>query len=171
MSDNDTFEALSESEQASHEFAVTELKSVFRSQTNQGLARQFNEMFRKDDKGKVYQWTDIEEVKIREIFDSCKDKVLARLNEFRMVILPKNLTVLENGDSEQSKDSFEMNTFLSSKVKAGLMDKLARRSSLSHNRILSEEEINRVRDKFLEDIDFSYEEAIARHVSDFHYSD
>lgn len=30
---------------------------------------------------------------------------------------------------------------------------------------MSEEEINKVRDKFLEDVEFSYEEAIARHVS------
>jgi len=38
-------------------------------------------------------------------------------------------------------------------------------SSLSNKRILTEEEINRVRDKFSEDVDFVYEEAIARHVS------
>jgi len=30
---------------------------------------------------------------------------------------------------------------------------------------MTEEEINRVRDKFAEDVDFVYEEAIARHVS------
>jgi hypothetical protein len=33
------------------------------------------------------------------------------------------------------------------------------------SRILSEEEINRVRDKFFEEIDYVHEEAIARHVS------
>lgn len=38
-------------------------------------------------------------------------------------------------------------------------------SSLSNKRILTEEDINRVRDKFAEDVDFVYEEAIARHVS------
>jgi hypothetical protein len=42
---------------------------------------------------------------------------------------------------------------------------IKRSSTISNSKILSEEEINKVRDKFLEDIDFSYEEAIARHVS------
>ena len=38
-------------------------------------------------------------------------------------------------------------------------------STISNSRVLSEEDINRVKDKFLEDANFSYEEAIARHVS------
>ena len=37
--------------------------------------------------------------------------------------------------------------------------------SLTNTRILSEEEINLVRKKFVEDTDFVYEDAINRHVS------
>jgi hypothetical protein len=40
-----------------------------------------------------------------------------------------------------------------------------RRSTLSSSKILQEEEITRVRTKFIEEIEFNYEEAIARHVS------
>jgi len=38
-------------------------------------------------------------------------------------------------------------------------------STISNSKILSEEEINKVKVKFLEDIEFAYEEAIQRHVS------
>lgn len=43
---------------------------------------------------------------------------------------------------------------------------MAKRSStLQHSACLSQEEINRVRDKFISDVDFTLEEAIQRHVS------
>ena len=49
-------------------------------------------------------------------------------------------------------------------------NQLRRTTSLSNTRLLSEEEVNRVRDKFAEDADFVYEEAIARHVSDMKFN-
>ncbi len=39
------------------------------------------------------------------------------------------------------------------------------RMSLAYSRLLSEEDLNRVRDKFHEDIDFVLEDAIRKHVS------
>lgn len=45
----------------------------------------------------------------------------------------------------------------------GLIKDPSMRLSLANSSILSEKEINFVNSKFLEDIDFSYEEALARH--------
>ena len=122
--------------------------------------RKFNEIFKKDDDGKQRNWPDIEEAKIKEIFDKCKERVIVLLEEFKKVSLPKALTQQESetpGGDEGA--SFELNDFIQrSSTKLRL-------STISNSKILSEEEINKVRDKFLEDVDFSYEEAIARHVS------
>lgn len=79
--------------------------------------------------------------------------------------MPKNVTTFEliqdgTPDGEQiSRDDLEF-------AMGQEMVKMKRTSSLSNTRLLTEEEINRVRDKFAEDIDFVYEEAIARHVSE-----
>jgi hypothetical protein len=56
------------------------------------LLRKFNEIFKKDDEGKQRTWPDIEEAKIKEIFDKCKERVIVLLDEFKKISLPKSLT-------------------------------------------------------------------------------
>lgn len=145
---------------------MRELKAVFRSQTNPQLLRMFNEKFKKDEDGKTRNWPDVEEGKIKELFDVCKAQITECLDQFKLVILPKNITSLalcqDNTPDEISRDDLEF----------AMEDKNSKRikGSLSNTRLLSEEEINRVRDKFAEDVDFVYEEAIARHVSDMKFT-
>lgn len=161
MTSNETFELLSQCEQQTYAFGIAELKLIFRNQTNAGLIRKFNEAFKKDDDGKQRNWPDIEEPKIKEIFDKCKARVIVLLEEFKKLALPKSITQQEaETPGENDNNSFEVNTFIQ-KNPSGIK----RSSTITNSKILSEEEINKVRDKFLEDIDFSYEEAIARHVS------
>jgi hypothetical protein len=125
----------------------------------------FNEKFKKDEAGKARNWPDVEEGKIKELFDVCKAQITECLDQFKLIILPKNVTTFEliqegTPDGEQiSRDDLEF-------AMGQEMVKMKRTSSLSNTRLLTEEEINRVRDKFAEDIDFVYEEAIARHVSE-----
>ncbi len=145
---------------------MRELKAVFRSQTNPQLLRMFNEKFKKDEDGKARSWPDVEEGKIKELFDVCKAQITECLDQFKLVILPKNITSFalcqDNTPDEISRDDLEF----------AMVDKtpMRRTTSLSNTRLLSEEEINRVRDKFAEDADFVYEEAIARHVSDLNFT-
>lgn len=61
---------------------------AFRSQTNGALVRVFNEYFKKDDTGKSRDWQQIEEQKIKEIFDVSKTRVVLLLDEFKKVGLP-----------------------------------------------------------------------------------
>jgi hypothetical protein len=78
---------------------------------------------------------DLSEAKIGEIFDACNSKVLTMLNEIEKISLPQTL--------KQVNDSW----------------------SLPNSKVLSEDDIDRLKDEILKDIRFSYEDAIARHVS------
>ena len=95
MSETEVFDLLSANEQIQHKFCVQEIKSVFRSQANQLMLRQFNDDFKKDDQGKSCEWRDIEEAEIMRKFSDVKQKLLKLFDEFKQVNLPKNLTVLE----------------------------------------------------------------------------
>ncbi len=72
MSAVESYETLSQTEQESCLYCCDEIKSFFRSQTNQTLFRAFNDLFKKDSRGKAHEWRDIEEAKIKEIFDCAK---------------------------------------------------------------------------------------------------
>lgn len=76
LSAAESYDTLSQTEQESYAYSSNEIKSVFRSQTNQSLLRAFNELFKKDGKGKAHEWRDMEEQKIKEIFDSARDALL-----------------------------------------------------------------------------------------------
>lgn len=73
-------------------------------------------MFKKDDKGKSYDWRDIEEPQIMKMFEDCKQKMLKIVNEFKSINLPKNLSVLDSNEFH-NQDSFEVNNFLTTKLK------------------------------------------------------
>lgn len=79
------YNVLSKNEQHSFDYAVTEIKLVFRSQTNGALVRVFNDYFKKDDTGKSRDWQQIEEQRIREVFEASKTKVMLLLDEFKKV--------------------------------------------------------------------------------------
>ena len=113
LSGPEAFELLSRCEAQTYDFSIQEIKLVFRNQTNAGLLRKFNEIFKKDDDGKQRNWPDIEEAKIKEIFDKCKERVIVLLEEFKKVSLPKALTQQESetpGGDEGA--SFELNDFI-----------------------------------------------------------
>lgn len=131
---------------------------MFRSQTNQALVRAFNELFKKDSQGKQHEWRDLEETKIKEIFDCAKAKLLSVLDQFKEMVLPRNLTVLDEPEINTVQTSFEINEFIKSSKQ-----KVARTSTLGNKNVITVEEINRVREKFVSDMDFAFEEAIQKH--------
>lgn len=63
--------------------------------------RRFKDEFFKDDTGRSRHWPDIEEAKIKELFDVAKARVSALLEQFRKVAIPVNLTEMQtpNPDS------------------------------------------------------------------------
>jgi len=69
LSIQDTYDFLSKGENLIYEICERELKAVFRGQTNQQLLRMFNEKFKKDEAGKARNWPEVEEAKIKELYD------------------------------------------------------------------------------------------------------
>lgn len=59
MTEETVFDVLSKSEAQAYDFTVGELKLVFKSQISSVLMRKFNELFKKDDKGKQRNWPDV----------------------------------------------------------------------------------------------------------------
>ncbi len=52
------------------------------------LLRKFKEEFFKDESGRSRHWPDIEEAKIKELFDVSKAKVGVFIDEFRKIVIP-----------------------------------------------------------------------------------
>ena len=166
MDVDDVYDFLNDSEGNTFDYVIQELRQVFRSSVNTNLLRKFNEGFKKDDDGKGRNWTEIEENSIKELHDGCKVRVEALLDEFKKIVFPKNVTRLDNIEEDTEEGDTPDGTFDLSRAVTSITEGAPKRTmSISNNRILSEEEVARVREKFYEDIDFVYEEAIARHVS------
>lgn len=164
MDVDDVYDFLNDSEGNTFDYVIQELRQVFRSSVNTNLLRKFNEGFKKDDDGKGRNWTEIEENSIKELHDGCKVRVEALLDEFKKIVFPKNVTRLDNIEEDTEEGDTPDGTFDLSRAVTSITEGAPKRTmSISNNRILSEEEVARVREKFYEDIDFVYEEAIARH--------
>ena len=75
MTKDEVYDFLSKSERSAHAYTIKELKSLFQQNSNLNLLRKFNDHFKKDESGKRREWRDIEEAKIRELFEESKKKV------------------------------------------------------------------------------------------------
>ena len=140
-----------------HVFTTDYIKKLF-SDINTNLLRRFNKYLKKDENNKPRDWPAIEEPKIKELFDKVKKEVGVLIEEFKYIKIRWE-TETPGGDDEieEEKSPLEKNTFGRSM--------LGRSQSLMYNRLLSEDQINRVKDKFNEDTDYVLEEAIRKHVS------
>lgn len=104
-----------------HEFTVKEMVSVVRSGANQSLNRKFGDLFKKSDDGKKREWKEIEEEKIKDIFETSKAKVETLFNQFKIITFPTGLTKsvseigetsVEEAKEEQDETHFEMSRLI-----------------------------------------------------------
>jgi len=58
---------------------------------NTNLLRRFNKDFKKDESGKNREWKDIEEPKIRELWQKVRAQLQEVIANFKYVMLPKGL--------------------------------------------------------------------------------
>ena len=143
-----------------HQHTSEYIRRLFRD-INTNLLRRFNKDFKKDENGKNREWRDIEEPKIRELWQKVRANMLEVINEFKYIKLPrntlfnaiKNLRALEQINSDDFYDQ----------SRSTLTGSLSRTLSTQYSRLLTEEDLNRVKDKFQEDTDFVLEEAIRKH--------
>ena len=173
MSSEGVFEFLSSSESQVNQFCCGELKSLFNNLANQFLLRKFSLGFKRDDQGNNRNWKDLEESKINDLFEVNKKLAEDAIDAFKLVGFPKNITQLDSDSLEEDAEDFLEDSRQTSKFsandhidRAGTEDlAFKRKLSSVHYKILTEEEVTTVRNKFYEDIEFCREEAIARHRS------
>lgn len=170
MDGEEVFVFLNTSESNVHQSCCSELKSIFNNLVNQYLLRKFALGFKRDDQGNNRNWKEIEEPQIKELFDVNKKKAEDSIEGFKLIGFPKHITKTEEDSMEEEfvdhsrqTSKFEANDHLETKTPEDMNFK--RKLSSVHFKVITEEEVTKVRDKFYEDIDFAYEEAIARHRS------
>jgi hypothetical protein len=71
-----------------HTYTADYIKRLFRD-INTNLLRKFNKDFKKDQNGKNREWRDIEEPIIRDIWAKVRAVVLATIDDFKYIRLPK----------------------------------------------------------------------------------
>ena len=179
MHREEVFDFLSKSEKNAYEYCIKELKSVFASSAPQSLLRKFNTSFKKDDQGKLREWREIEEAKIKELFEENKKNVDTVMEQFKRVYFPTGITKMEEIKRQQTNDSRNTVTMEDLMEQDPIADggegdfagglRRSRTSiSISSIRILTEEEIGRVKTKFHEEIEQVFVEAIRAHVSHYY---
>lgn len=95
MQREEVFDFLSKSEKNAYDYCIKELKSVFASSAPQSLLRKFNTSFKKDEQGKLHEWREIEESKIKELFEESKTIVDTVMEQFKRVYFPTGITKME----------------------------------------------------------------------------
>ena len=111
MNGDEIFDFLSTSEQNVNLFCTTELKSLFNNLVNQYLLRKFSLGFKRDEKGNNRNWKEIEEPKIKDLFEVNKKKVEDFIDEFKLIGFPKRITRCEDPDFGQDDDFVEDSEF------------------------------------------------------------
>lgn len=167
MTSDGISEILQQQESEINTFAVDQLKQSFRLNSNPILLRKFNNLFKNDGKNMPREWPEIPEERIKEIFDKSKVQVTAVLDQFRLIDFPLGIATYvckareENPADLDHQASVDLSVLLSSNVKMAKN----RASSIAISRVLSEDDINRVKNQFEDDCTGTYDEAINRHVS------
>ena len=73
---------------------------------NQYLLRKFSLGFKRDEQGNNRNWKEIEEEKIKDLFEVNKKRVDDCIDECKGVRFPKNITKLEDDSMEEDMDPF-----------------------------------------------------------------
>jgi hypothetical protein len=136
------------------------IRRLFRD-INTNLLRRFNKDFKKDENGKNREWRDIEEPKIRELWQKIRANMLEVINEFKYIKLDRGILFNAIKNMRASEQNSPDNFFDQSR--SPLAGSITRTLSTQYSRLLTEEDLNKVKDKFQEDTDFVLEEAIRKH--------
>lgn len=141
-----------------HKFCGDEIKQIFNNLVNQYLLRKFSLGFKRDEQGNNRNWKEVEESKITDLFEVNKKRADDCIDDFKLIGFPVCITQTNEADDYSNATHFNMTEQIGETPFGSKM-------STVHLKILSEEEVGRVRNKFYEDIDYLREEAIQRHRS------
>lgn len=121
---------------------------------NSNLIRRFKEEFAKDENGVTRQWVLVEEPQIREMWKTCKADILTVFNHFKFIEIDYNAIEAFGKEENETPDGGDQ-----------IVEDKVNKKSLLNDKLLSEIELNRVKDRFNEDTADVLEEAIKKHVS------
>ena len=136
-------------ESSIYDFTIEYIHKLF-FDINPNLIRKFNKLFKKDEQEKNRDWRTIEENQIRELWKKCKAQVDELFNEFKYIKIPRA--------SQQTVGGTTDGTDLGK-------SSLNRSLSIMYPRLLTEANLNTLKDKFNEHVEHALEEAIRKHVS------
>ena len=141
-------------------YAQDFIKRLFKD-INTNLLRRFNQEFKMDENRKERNWVVMEEHAIDELWGKCRANVEHIFKDFRYIEI--------HFDYKTINESHNM-TAGGSATPGGddqIMEEKARMrtGSLVYSKLLSEQDINKIKDKFQEDINNQLEEAKRKHVS------
>lgn len=103
MSSEEIYEFLCQSEQNINNFCGQEFKSLFNNMVNTYLLRKFSIGFKRDEQGNNRNWKEVEEPKIKDLFEVNKKKVDDCIDECKYVGFPKNITQLADDSFEEEE--------------------------------------------------------------------
>lgn len=162
LSVDETYHFLSKNENNIFSFTNSEIKIIFK-QMNGSLLSKFNDSFKKDSSGKIRDWREIEEDQIKELYEQSRESIIEILDQFSRIELTKGITSRDALTTPGGED--ELDETVDYTENALKKTNSIRKSTLSFggNRVISEETMNQVRQKFLSDAEFVYEEALLKH--------
>lgn len=146
-------------------FTQDYIKRLFRD-VNTNLLRRFKKEFEQDENGKRRNWVLMETEQIQDVWGKCKKVIEEGFKHFKYIELSFDLdpSITTPGEPidpqtinlEEEKELLQID----GKTKG-------RSNSMLYGRLLSETEINKVRDRFNEDTQNLLDDAMRKHVSTF----
>lgn len=150
-------------------FTTDYVKKLFRD-INTNLTRRFKEEFMNDERGTQRNWIAIEEQKIRELSNKAQESVLYATLNFKFIEIdyhdidklsgtaggdPSPGAETPGGDPQSFADVADAND---KDEGAGMAS-----PSILYDKLLSEQEINKVKDRFKDDVEEALDEAVKKH--------
>jgi hypothetical protein len=142
-------------EEEIYEFAKNDIKKIF-NDVNQHLIRKFDTQFKKGEDGKTRDWPNITLEDICKLHTEMKEKLEKIFPEFRLIRIPEYLPLKEMtlGASFEDTPGMKRNRTTIGDVEAKLM---------------TEQQMNKAKDRFTEDCERSLDDAKRKHVRWFGY--
>ena len=129
------------------------------------MLRKFKDLFAQDENGKARNWVALEEHRIKEINVEARDAVMMQINHFKYIEIDyeaiRSISLVS--DEAASPTPGSGIDFGSQSPRQPMRRRTTRGNSVIYDKLLSELELNRVRDKFKQDVDAALEDAIRKH--------
>ena len=145
-------------------FTTDYVRKLFKD-INTNLARRHKTEFQTDERGTQRSWVALEEASIQDFCKKAQDSVLVVVNRFKYIEIDYEaialLAAATDAPEEETPGAFQ--------VPEPSSGRRARSPTLMYDKLLSELELNKVKDRFKQDVETSLEEALRKHVSDLRY--